>query len=202
MISPKEALKRLIDGNERFASEKSIHPNLGGELRSALVGEQKPYATILSCSDSRVPVEIIFDAGIGDLFVIRSAGHVLSKETLGSIEYSVKNLGVKLIMVMGHGNCGAIKSALNSYNAHENNLSENLQALLSHIYPAFENLDCSDEKCDEKALLRKAIISNIKYQTEDLVKKDEYLAEKISSGEIMLVGAKYNLDSGRIEILQ
>lgn len=198
MISPKEALQRLIDGNERFASEKSIHPNLGGELRSALVGEQKPYATILSCSDSRVPVEIIFDAGIGDLFVIRSAGHVLSKETLGSIEYSVKNLGVKLIVVMGHGNCGAIRSALDSYNAHENNLSENLQALLSHIYPAFENLDYSDEK----TLLRKAIISNIKYQTEDLVKKDEYLAEKIASGEIMLVGAKYNLDSGKIEILK
>lgn len=198
MISPKEALKRLIDGNERFASEKSIHPNLGSELRNALVGEQKPYATILSCSDSRVPVEIIFDAGIGDLFVIRSAGHVLSKETLGSIEYSVRNLGVKLIMVMGHGNCGAIKSALNSYNTHENNLSENLEALLSHIYPAFENLDCSNDKL----LLRRAIISNIKYQVQDLVKKDEYLAEKIASGEIMLVGAKYNLDSGRIEILQ
>lgn len=198
MISPQEALKRLIEGNERFSTEQSSHPNLGSELRNALLSEQKPFATILSCSDSRVPVEIIFDAGLGDLFVIRSAGHVLSKETLGSIEYSVKELGVKLILVMGHGNCGAIKSALNAYNSHENNLSENMNALLSHIYPAFNNLDCKDEK----RILRSAIISNIKYQTADLVKKDEYLAEKIASGEIMLVGAKYNLDTGKIEILE
>lgn len=198
MISPQEALKKLIKGNERFANEQSSHPNLGSELRNALVGEQKPYATILSCSDSRVPVEIIFDAGLGDLFVIRSAGHVLSKETLGSIEYSVKELGVKLVVVMGHGNCGAIKSALKSYNAHETNLSENLQSVLNHIYPAFENLDCNNTD----NLVRRAVISNIKYQTEDLVKKDEYLAEKIAKGEIMLVGVKYNLDSGRIEILE
>lgn len=196
MISPQEALKRLIEGNERFASENSSHPNLGSELRNSLIKEQKPFATILSCSDSRVPVEIIFDAGIGDLFVIRSAGHVLSKEALGSIEYSVKELGVKLIVIMGHGNCGAIKSAFNAYSTKEKVDSENMQALLSHIYPAFEGLELDNTN------LRKAIISNVHYQKQDLLKRDEYLAEKITKGEIMLVGVKYNLDSGKIEILE
>lgn len=191
----KESLQKLIEGNKRFAQNRSIHPNLSQELRNTLLDEQKPFAAIIACSDSRVPVEIIFDGGLGDLFVIRTAGHVLSKETLGSLEYAVRELDVKLVMILGHDNCGAVKSALNAYNTNQyDELTENSKALLNHIYPIFEKLDTTAPDA-----LEKAIKSNIQYQVEDLIKQDAYLAEK-GEGDIMIVGAKYSLDSGLVEI--
>ena len=198
MISPNKALNLLKDGNKRFAQGKSIHPNLGNELRSQLMNEQTPFAVVISCSDSRVPVEIIFDAGIGDLFVIRTAGHVLSKETLGSLEYAVKELNVKLVVIMGHDNCGAVRAALVAYKTKKyEDLSENLQALLNHIYPVFNNMNT----CDNEAL-NEAIISNIHYQVQDLKERDPYLAQKIKENKFMLVGAKYNLSTGMIEFFE
>ncbi len=199
MISPKEALKKLIDGNKRFAQNKSLHPNLGNELRNALLNGQKPFAAVLSCSDSRVPVEIIFDVGVGDIFVIRTAGHVLSKEVLGSLEYATNSLGVKLIMIMGHDNCGAVKSALEIYSEDKyHEFSDNLQSLLGHIYPAFDNLDFKSND----NLLQDAVESNVNYQLSDLVKKDAYLAKKINEKKIKLVGAIYRLDTGLIEVVK
>lgn len=199
MISPKEALKKLIDGNKRFAQNKSLHPNLGNELRNALLNGQKPFAAVLSCSDSRVPVEIIFDVGVGDIFVIRTAGHVLSKEVLGSLEYATNSLGVKLIMIMGHDNCGAVKSALEIYSEDKyHEFSDNLQSLLGHIYPAFDELDFKSND----NLLQDAVESNVNYQLCDLVKKDAYLAKKINEKKIKLVGAIYRLDTGLIEVVK
>lgn len=193
-----ESLKKLVEGNRRFAQGKSLHPNRSEELRSALIDEQNPYAVVISCSDSRVPVEIIFDVGLGDIFVIRTAGHVLSKETMGSLEYAVHDLGVKFIMIMGHDNCGAVKSALTSYKAGEyETLSPNLQALLSHIYPVFEDMDVSG-----KTSLDDAIKLNIQYQVEDLLNKDAYLAQQVKEEKIMIVGAKYSLDTGLVEIIE
>lgn len=195
MISPKKALTLLKEGNERFWGNASIHPNRGAELRNELLAEQKPYAIVIACSDSRVPVEIIFDVGLGDLFVIRTAGHVLSKETLGSLEYAVQELGVKLVVILGHDNCGAVKTALAAYESHKyEELSDNLQTLLNHIFPVFENIDTCDENC-----LDKAIIANIYYQTEDLKLRDPFLAEQIKQEKVMLVSAKYDLASGKIE---
>lgn len=198
-MCPNQTLQRLVDGNKRFAQGESIHPNLGIELRNALIKEQKPYAAILSCSDSRVPIEIIFDVGLGELFVVRSAGHVLSKEALGSLEYAVGELGVKLIMILGHGNCGAVKSALNYYDTNQyENLSPNIQAILNHIYPVFENL----EQPEEMDILTAAIRANIKYQVDDLINTDSYLAKKIKDKELIIVGAKYCLASGLIEVFE
>lgn len=200
-MCPNEALDKLIDGNNRFAQNKSIHPNLGDELRGVLVARQKPFAALLACSDSRVPVEIIFDAGLGDLFVVRSAGHVLSKETLGSLEYAVKTLGVKLIMILGHENCGAIDAALDIYNSGKiDEVSENMQALLSHIYPALKNVKHDNNK--NESFLNSAVRSNIYYQLEDLINKTGYLAKKIKDKELILVGAKYSLTTGLVEILE
>lgn len=197
MIKPEVALQRLIDGNERFYNGDSIHPNLGEELRNALVKKQTPYAAIIACSDSRVPVEIVFDAGIGDLFVIRTAGHVLSKETLGSLEYAVTKLKVKLVMILGHDNCGAVQTALAAYKTNKyEDLSENIQSLLEHINPFFDKLDMH---CPH--LLDTAITSHIKYQVDDLVKKDKYLAHLADDKKILIVGAKYNLETGKVEIL-
>lgn len=195
-MSPCAALKKLIDGNERFAQHKSIHPNLGDEMRNALVEKQKPFAAILACADSRVPVEIIFDAGLGDLFVVRSAGHVLSNEALGSLEYAVKDLDVKLIVILGHENCGAITTALEVCNSGGiKDLSENMLALLSHIFPAIRDVDMNDPNA-----LETAIESNVHYQLNDLIRKNSYLAQRIEEGKLILVGAKYSLSTGLVEI--
>lgn len=192
------SLKKLIDGNTRFAQGKSVHPNRSNEIRSSLLDEQKPFAAIISCSDSRVPIEIIFDVGLGDLFVIRTAGHVLSDETMGSLEYAVEDLGINFVMILGHDNCGAVKSALNAYKTKKySKLSSNLQSLLNHIYPVFENMDTNCENA-----LDIAVESNIKYQVEDLMKKDPYLAKKVNDKKIMIVGAKYSLDTGIVKIYE
>lgn len=190
------SLKKLIEGNKRFAEGKSEHPNLSQELRNSLQDQQNPYAAIIACSDSRVPVEIIFDAGLGDLFVIRSAGHVLSREAVGSIEYAVKSLGVKFIMVMGHENCGAVSSALNTYSIKEKEkLPPNLQILLSHIYPVFDEL-----KEKNGISLDEAIKINIEHQV-DKLKNDSFLAKKVKADELLIVGAKYSFETGLIEVL-
>lgn len=193
-----ESLRKLIEGNKRFAQGKSLHPNRSEELRSALLDGQNPYAVVISCSDSRVPVEIIFDVGLGDIFVIRTAGHVLSNETMGSLEYAVHDLGVKFVMIMGHDNCSAVKSAMKAYNAGEySELSPNLQALLNHIYPVFEKMEKSGQTS-----LDDAVKLNIQYQVEDLLKKDAYLAQQVKENKIMIAGAKYSLDTGLVEIIQ
>lgn len=198
MISPAEALKRLLEGNERFATDKSIHPNRFEETKNVLLKEQKPFAAILSCSDSRVPIEIIFDAGLGDIFVVRTAGHVLSKEVLGSLEYAIKTLGVKLIMILGHANCGAVKTAVDTYqNKNYNELSENLQSIMNHIYPAIENVKGYRK---QEEFLDSAIKSNIDYQVEDLLNKDTYIAEKAKNNEIAVFGAQYSIATGKVEV--
>lgn len=193
-----ESLKKLVEGNRRFAQGKSLHPNRSEELRSALLDGQNPYAVVISCSDSRVPVEIIFDVGLGDIFVIRTAGHVLSNETMGSLEYAVRELGVKFIMIMGHDNCGAVNSAMKIFNEGEyENATQNFHKLLSHIYPVFEQM-----KITGKSSLDDAINMNIKYQVKDLLEKDDYLAQQVKDEKIMVVGAKYSLDTGIVEIIK
>ena len=197
MISSQEALKILIDGNERFSKGNSLHPNRCEETKNALLNQQKPFVAVLSCSDSRVPIEIIFDAGLGDIFAVRTAGHVLSKEVMGSLEYAVESLGVKLIIILGHENCGAIKKAVETHkNKSYNELSENLQSIMSHIYPAIEKLPNSDEAC-----LDDIIKSNINHQVEDLIKKDEFIAKKVHENELILLGAQYSLATGLVTFL-
>lgn len=193
-----ESIKKLLEGNKRFAQNKSIHPNRCNETRNELLTLQKPIAAILSCSDSRVPTEIIFDAGLGDIFAVRTAGHVLSKEVMGSLEYAVKALGVKVIMVLGHENCGAIKAAIETFkNNNTENLTENLQSVIQHIYPALEKIDFNDEN-----FLNNAVKANILYQVNDLSKKDHYIAQKVQNNEIALFGAIYSLNKGTVKILE
>jgi len=197
MISPQEALNRLTEGNKRFAENKSIHPNRCDETKNTLLKQQKPFVAVLSCSDSRVPIEIIFDAGLGDIFAVRTAGHVLSKEVMGSLEYAIKTLGVKLIMILGHENCGAIKTAVETYqNKSYDELSENMQSIMNHIYPALKDVTFESESS-----LDLAIKSNIAYQVEDLIKKDAYIHQKVQGGEIMLIGAEYSLATGKVQLI-
>ncbi|MBR1907506.1 carbonic anhydrase [bacterium] len=198
MINAKEALQKLIDGNERFVNNASIHPNRSQETKDSLLSKQTPFAIVLSCSDSRVPLEIIFDAGLGDIFVIRTAGHVLSQEVMGSIEYGVVHLGVKLIMILGHDNCGAVHSAVDAYKSKSlDTVSPNLKSILMEIYPAIEKVN-SDLK--EEDFHKEAVRQNVEYQAKDLLIKDAYIANKVSTGEIMVVKANYNLSTSRVEI--
>ena len=196
MKNAKESLQILLDGNKRFAEHKSIHPNRCDETRATLLEQQNPFAVILSCSDSRVPTEIIFDVGLGDVFTIRTAGHVLSPEVMGSIEYAVKHLDCKLIMILGHDNCGAINSAIKAFNEPNHKASENLQSILNHIYPVLEKIPQN-----QSDILNLAIKSNVKYQVADLLKKDEYIAQKVKNDEIIVVGANYELKTGLVKIL-
>lgn len=200
MISPQEALTKLVEGNKRFSSDNSIHPNRCAETKNALLKQQKPFAAVLSCSDSRVPIEIIFDAGLGDIFAVRTAGHVLSSEVLGSLEYAIKSLGVKLIIILGHENCGAINTAIQTYdNKSYSELSDNLKSIMNHIYPAIENVKCNHT---DDNFLNHAVKANIYYQLEDLLKKDAYIKEKVKKGEIAIVGAMYSLATGNVEFLK
>ncbi|MDO5306311.1 MAG: carbonic anhydrase [bacterium] len=196
MKNAKESLQILLDGNKRFAEHKSIHPNRCDETRATLLEQQNPFAVILSCSDSRVPIEIIFDVGLGDVFTIRTAGHVLSPEVMGSIEYAVKHLDCKLIMILGHDNCGAINSAIKAFNKPNHKASDNLQSILNHIYPVLEKIPQN-----QSDILNLAIKSNVKYQVADLLKKDEYIAQKVKNEEIIVVGANYELKTGLVKIL-
>lgn len=199
MIPANEALNRLKEGNKRFAEDNSIHPNRGKELRDSLLGAQRPIAAIISCSDSRVPVEIIFDAGIGDLFVVRTAGHVLSEEALGSVEYAVEHLDVKLVVILGHENCGAMKSALAIFRSGKlDELSDNLKILLGHIYPVFKEIYTDSHH----ATLCEATREFVKYQIEDFKRKTPHLAKKILNNEVKLVGAHYPLNSGIVEFYE
>ncbi len=196
MKNAKESLQILLDGNKRFAEHKSIHPNRCDETRATLLEQQNPFAVILSCSDSRVPTEIIFDVGLGDVFTIRTAGHVLSPEVMGSIEYAIKHLDCKLIMILGHDNCGAINSAIKAFNEPNHKASVNLQSILNHIYPVLEKIPQN-----ESDILNLAIKSNVKYQIADLLKKDEYIAQKVKNEEIIVIGANYELKTGLVKIL-
>ena len=198
MIDAKEALQRLIDGNKRFVNNKSIHPNRSQETKDSLISKQTPFAVVLSCSDSRVPLEIIFDAGLGDIFVIRTAGHVLSQEVMGSIEYAVVHLGVKLIMILGHDNCGAVHSAVETYKSKTlDTVSPNLKSILMEIYPAIEKVD---ENLSEEDFHNEAIRQNVEYQAKDLLIKDAYIEKKVETGEIMVVKANYNLKTSEVEL--
>lgn len=198
MIKGEEALKKLMEGNARFVNNKSIHPNRCQETKASLLAKQTPYAVVLSCSDSRVPIEIIFDVGLGDLFVIRTAGHVLSQDVMGSIEYAIRELDVKLIMILGHDNCGAVKHAIESYkNKSLNELSPNLKSIMTQIYPAIEQVEREDF---DDEFLSEAIHRNVSFQAVDLMQKDRYIAERIEKGEVLLVKANYNLKTSEVEI--
>jgi len=184
-------LKALLDGNARWAAGKPIHPRIGLAQREQLALEgQRPFATILSCADSRVPSELLFDVGLGDLFVVRVAGHSLDKMVTQSLHYAAEILEVKTIFVMGHQNCGAVTGAVEKYPA-------SAPELLAAIYPAITEaryvLAARGENAEDRAALtREAIDRHVLETVKQL---------KITIGGVAVLGARYDLDSGRITML-
>ena len=195
--NPQEALRELKTGNSRFFSGVARRPELSAAERRAQILSQTPFATILSCSDSRVPTEIIFDQGLGSLFITRVAGNVIDTGTAGSIEYSINHLKAKIVVVMGHEGCGAVKAALLP-EAERNREAANIRALLASIEPAVRNLP---KIRDEKAKTREAVISNIRLQVSNL-KRNETVRAAIGRGQIAVVGAYYEITSGAVDFLE
>lgn len=193
-ITPELALQQLMEGNLRYASGNASHPNQSLERRAELVSGQHPFAVILGCSDSRIPPELIFDQGLGDVFVIRTAGEVVDNASLASIEYAVDHLGVPLVMVLGHDSCGAVTAAVKG-----GEVEGHLGTLMDFIRPAVEQ---AREAGEESDLLNQSIENNVYNIVETLQNSQPILSEKVEKEELMILGARYHLDSGLVEILE
>lgn len=198
MISAIEALARLRDGNERFTKGETRQ---GASRRNPadVAFEQQPFAVVLGCSDSRVPVEIIFDQGPGDLFVIRVAGNIVASSQVGSVEFAAAQFGVRLVVVLGHTRCGAIQATLEELQRPNHNQSPNLRSIVDRIRPSVEGLLDTDLKNDPAALTAHAIRSNVRVSANHLRHGSGILESLIESGDLLIVGAEYCLDTGVVE---
>ena len=196
MISAVEALERLREGNRRFASGTTSDSESGFLAnRAEFADGQNPFAIILACSDSRVPVELVFDQGLGDLFVIRVAGNVVAPSQVGSVEFAAAQLGVKLVVVLGHSNCGAVDATLKELAQKQELRSPNLRAIVDRIRPAIDSL--TDQDVD----LQDAVIANVHHSVGRLQHGSLILENLVDSGELMIVGAEYSIESGKVNFL-
>lgn len=189
-LTPDEAFQRLMDGNQRFVERRPIYPDQTVERLQAIAQGQHPFATILSCADSRVPAELLFDQGFGDLFDVRVAGNIVTPEILGSVEYAVEHLAAPLLMVLGHERCGAVTAAVNP-----GEFLGSIGTFVEAILPAVERVE--DQPGDP---VDNAVISNVYYQMEQL-QRSPLVAERLESGQLKLVGGRYDLDTGTVTIL-
>ncbi len=194
-ITADEALQRLIEGNERFL-RGAARPAASREAIAGLVGGQQPFATILGCSDSRVPPECIFDAGLGELFVIRVAGNVLSPEVAGSLQYAGAHLGTPLVVVLGHEGCGAVQAALETKYRNVQQRSR-IQMLVESLLPALPEFDPA---LAPDQLLSRAVESNVCWTVRTILDSPEGRARQ-AEGRMKLVGAVYEIESGRVRFL-
>lgn len=195
-MTGQEALQQLMDGNARFVA-KSEHPHEALEWRQTLLQGQHPFAVVIGCSDSRVPVELIFDQGFGDLFVIRVAGNIVNDDELGSILYGVEHAGAPLVFVLGHEDCGAVTAALLTQDNRGEEPVE-IQRLLSCIDPAITDIE-SDLDLEDQVHLGAA--KNVKRMV-DLLKKNSILARRLKEGSLIIQGGIYELDSGLVKLVE
>jgi carbonic anhydrase len=191
-VAPAEAISKLKEGNGRYTSGNLQHPGQTAERRTELANTQHPFASIVSCSDSRVPPEIVFDQGLGDLFIVRVAGNVINAEGLGSIEYSVDHLGTRLILVLGHQRCGAVDAARETIAA-KGKAPGHIESLVKAIKPAVEATAKDD--------LETTIKANVKNVVQALRSSTPILKAKVDSGEIQVIGGYYSLDTGAVTFL-
>lgn len=200
MISAKEALQQLQKGNRRFVSDdRSRDVATGQSRRSELALWQEPFAIILGCSDSRVPAEIVFDQGLGDLFVIRVAGNIVASSQVGSVEFAAARFGTRLVVVLGHSRCGAILATLEQLQQPMENQSRNLRSIVDRVRPAVEPLLVTELKHDPELLVREAVRANIRISANHLRHGSELLEQLIQNDGLIVVGAEYSLETGVVE---
>jgi carbonic anhydrase len=200
MIKAQEALKLLRDGNARFASDtRSGDSETGARRRLELATEQFPFAIILGCSDSRVPAEIVFDQGLGDLFVIRVAGNIVAPSQIGSVEFAAERFGTRLVVVLGHSSCGAIVATLEELGRNSREQSPNLRSIVNRVRPSVQPLLSTSLANDPETLLHHAVRANIRMSADHLRHGSELLEQLIQQAGLMIVGAEYNLETGIVE---
>jgi len=200
VISAQEALQRLRDGNRRFvASLQNPDAPLKEPRRYELINEQFPYATILGCSDSRVPAEIVFDAGLGDLFVIRVAGNIVAPSQVGSVEFAAAKFGTPLVVVLGHSNCGAIAATIEELRRPVENQTRGLRSIVERVRPSVEGLFKTELRNDTAALSRVAIRANVGVSVSHLRYGSEMLERMGQQDGLLVVGAEYSLETGVVD---
>jgi len=192
-MTPDQALTRLKEGNTRFVANQSKKRDWTAKVIATASG-QYPFAAVLGCMDSRAPIEVVFDQGIGDVFGIRIAGNVVNEDELGSLEYAVKVVGVKLVVVLGHTSCGAVKGAIDDAKL------GNLTQLLAKIRPAVTAAKCSDSK--DAACVDKVAEENVRESMREIKERSTDLAAAIDGGKVKIVGAMYDLATGKVTVLE
>jgi carbonic anhydrase len=197
--SAREALERLRAGNRRFLSgvrRFTAMPNVA--LRAMLTTEQHPFAIVLGCSDSRVPAEIVFDQGLGDLFVIRVAGNIVAPSQVGSVEFAAEQFGTQLVVVLGHTHCGAILAALEAVKA-PTSYTPNLRSIVDRIRPTVETLLATELRFDEERLVREAVRANVRASADHLRHGSALLEQLAQEERLLVVGAEYSLETGEVD---
>jgi carbonic anhydrase len=201
VIPAREALERLLAGNKRFVSEtQGRAPDITRKRRKQVAAAQEPFAIILGCSDSRVPAEIIFDQGLGDLFVIRVAGNIVAPSQIGSVEFAAARYGVRLVVVIGHTQCGAVLATLEELSRPTPEQSRNLQSIVDFIRPSVESLLGAGHSHD--ALVHLAVRANVRVSVDHLRHGSDILEGLIQSNGLMVVGAEYSLETGEVDFFE
>lgn len=200
MISAKEALARLVEGNRQFVTNvQETKSRTGNSRRLQLSGGQEPFAILLGCSDSRVPAEIVFNQGLGDLFVIRVAGNIVAPSQVGSVEFAAAKFGTRLVVVLGHTKCGAIQATLEELQQPSENQSHNIQSIVDFIRPSVEGLLATDLRHDPEALMERAVRDNVRVTADHLRHGSDVLESLIRNDGLLVVGAEYSLDTGIVD---
>jgi carbonic anhydrase len=202
MISATDAIQRLVEGNIRFTlNVRGADAFLSQSRRAELTENQAPFAIILGCADSRVPAEIVFDQGLGDLFVIRIAGNIVAPSGIGSVEFAASRFGVRLVVVLGHSRCGAILATLEELQRPTENQSKNLRSIVDRVRPSVEGLLTIEPRFDMDAVVKEAVRANIRASVKNLRRGSEILEQLIQEGSLTIVGAEYSLETGVVEFL-
>jgi carbonic anhydrase len=200
MIPAREALDRLREGNLRFtANVHGSDPFPSQRRRVELTNTQEPFAIILGCSDARVPAELVFDQGLGDLFVIRVAGNIVAPSLVGSVEFAALRFGTRLVVVLGHSQCGAIAATLEELRQPNPNQSRNLRAIVDRVRPSVEGLLETDLRNDLDALRKQAVRANVRVSANHLRHGSEVLEHLIEAEDLLVVGAEYFVETGGVE---
>ncbi len=199
-IKADEAVKRLREGNQRFASNhRALEPFFSHTRREELLNGQAPFAIILGCSDSRVPAEIVFDQGLGDLFVIRVAGNIVAPSQIGSVEFAVSQFGTRLVVVLGHSQCGAICATIDELTNKDTSSSENIRAIVERVKPSIQGLMATDLKNDRAALEKEAVRANVRASVNQLQHGSTIIENLVETDRLMIVGAEYSLETGVVD---
>ena len=198
MIPAPEALRRLREGNRRFVHDRTGDAATSPSRRRELVDSQEPFAIVLGCSDSRVPAEIVFDQGLGDLFVIRVAGNIVAPSQVGSVEFAAERFGTRLVVVLGHSQCGAILATLEQLGRPSGDQSRNLRSIVDRIRPSVSTLLATAEGRDRDELVRQAVRANIRASVDHLRHGSEVL-EQLGGEGLLVVGAEYSLETGLVD---